>query len=127
MTRKGTKTRKPGSPRDYKALVAAMRRDWRAEDLVFVLDKRWEEAPLFYYLPDARYITTDYAAALLAESGARVWLVTWPSPFQPVVDDARRAALAGYVKVGEVTALRASAELFLPPEGGVSDPADRQP
>ena len=92
-----------------------------------MLDKRWEEAPLFYYLPDARYITTDHAAALLAEPGARVWLVTWPSPFQPMIDDARRDALAGYEKVGEVTALRASAELFLPPAGGASGPADRQP
>lgn len=106
---------KPGSPRDYKTLVAGMRRDWRADDLVFVLEKRWEEAPLFYYLPDARYICADYAAALQAEPGARVWLVTWPSPYEPVIDDARRTALAGYEKAGAVTALRASAELFVPP------------
>ncbi|OYX45130.1 MAG: hypothetical protein B7Z02_02485 [Rhodobacterales bacterium 32-67-9] len=106
---------KPGSPRDYKALVAGMRPQLRADDLIFVLDKRWEEAPLYYYLPDARYIHIDYPAALLADPGARVWLVTWPSPFRPVIDDARREALASYGKVGVVTALRASAELFLPP------------
>ncbi len=66
---------KPGSPRDYKALAAAMRRDWRAEDLVFVFGNRWEEAPLFYYLPEARYVCGDYAAALLAELGARIRLL----------------------------------------------------
>ncbi|WP_347311989.1 glycosyltransferase family 39 protein [Defluviimonas sp. SAOS-178_SWC] len=107
--------KKPGSPRDYKTLVAAMQGDMRADDLVFVLDKRWEEAPLFYYLPDARYVTTDFAAALLQDPSARVWLVTWPSPFHPVIDDERRKALSGYERVAEVTSLRASAELFVPP------------
>ncbi len=105
---------KPGSPRDYKTLVAGMRADLRSDDLIFVLDKRWEEAPVYYYIPQGRYVTSDYAAALRAAPEARVWLVTWPSPYQPVIVDERRAALSDYQKIAEVTALRASAELFVP-------------
>lgn len=105
---------KPGSPRDYKALVAGMQADYRPDDLVFVLDKRWEEAPLFYYLPGARYVFGDYAAALGRDPKARVWLVTWPWEEMPVITDARREALAGYRRVAHVEALRASAELFVP-------------
>ncbi len=106
---------KPGSPRDYKALVAGMQASYRPGDLVFVLDKRWEEAPLFYYLPGAHYVFDDYAAALRREPQARVWLVTWPWEEMPVITDARREALAGYRRGGHVEALRASAELFVPP------------
>ena len=112
----------PGSPRDYKGLVTQMAPLMQPEDLVLVLDKRWEEAPLFYYLPDARYVFTGYADALQKDPAARVWLVTWTSPFVPVVNDARRAALAGYTADAHVTALRASAELFLPPDPGQARP-----
>lgn len=108
--------RMPNSPRDYKTLVAGMEPLMQPDDLVFVLDKRWEEAPLFYYLRDARYVFSDYAAALKAAPDARVWLVTWTSIYVPVVNDDRRAALAGYRAADHITALRASAELFLPPE-----------
>ena len=114
--------RMPGSPRDYKGLVTQMAPLMQAGDLVLVLDKRWEEAPLFYYLPDARYVFTDYADALRKDPTARVWLVTWTSPFIPVVNDARRAALAGYAADAHITALRASAELFLPPDPGQARP-----
>ena len=114
--------RMPGSPRDYKGLVTQMAPLMQAGDLVLVLDKRWEEAPLFYYLPDARYVFSDYADALRKDPTARVWLVTWTSPFVPVVNDARRAALAGYAADAHVTALRASAELFLPPDPGQARP-----
>lgn len=106
---------RPGSPRDYKALVAGMRDHYRPDDLVFVLDRRWEEAPLFYYLPGARYVFGDYATALRREPRARVWLVTWPWEDMPVITDERRAALAGHVRAEHVEALRASAELFVPP------------
>ncbi len=114
--------RMPGSPRDYKGLVTQMAPLMQAGDLVLVLDKRWEEAPLFYYLPNARYVFTDYAGALRKDPTARVWLVTWTSPFVPVVNDARRAAVAGYTADAHVTALRASAELFLPPDPGQARP-----
>lgn len=106
---------RPGSPRDYKALVAGMQDHYRPDDLVFVLDRRWEEAPLFYYLPGARYVFGDYATALRREPRARVWLVTWPWEDMPVITDERRAALAGHVRAEHVEALRASAELFVPP------------
>lgn len=106
---------KPGSPRDYKALVAGMQADYRPDDLVFVLDKRWEEAPLFYYLPGARYVFADYAGALRREPAARVWLVTWPWEGMPVITDERRTALASYTRMEHSAALRASAELFVPP------------
>ncbi len=106
---------RPGSPRDYKALVAGMQDHYRPDDLVFVLDRRWEEAPLFYYLPGARYVFGDYAAALRRDPQARVWLVTWPWEDMPVITDERREALAGYVRAEQVGALRASAELFVPP------------
>ncbi len=105
---------KPGSPRDYKALVAGMQADYRPGDLVFVLDKWWEEAPLFYYLPGAQYVFGDYAAALRRQPQARVWLVTWPWEDMPVISDERREALAHYARVKHVEALRASAELFVP-------------
>lgn len=106
---------KPGSPRDYKNLVAAMLPEYRADDLIFVLDRRWEEAPFFYYLPGARYVFSDYDAALRDNAAARVWLVTWPFPDRPVIDDARREALRRYQRTRHVKALRASAELFVPP------------
>ncbi|WP_413864219.1 glycosyltransferase family 39 protein [Albidovulum sp.] len=106
---------RPGSPRDHKALVAGMQASYRPDDLVFVLDKRWEEAPLFYYLPAARFVFGDYAEALRRDPQARVWLVTWPWEDMPVITDERREALAGYARVDHVEALRASAELFVPP------------
>ncbi|WP_413872967.1 hypothetical protein [Albidovulum sp.] len=93
-----------------------MQARYSPDDLVFVLDKRWEEAPLFYYLPDARYVFADYAAALRQAPAARVWLFTWPWEDMPAISDERREALAGYVRVDQVEALRASAELFVPPE-----------
>lgn len=89
--------------------------EYRADDLIFVLDRRWEEAPFFYYLPGARYVFSDYDAALRDNAAARVWLVTWPFPDRPVIDDARREALRRYQRTRHVKALRASAELFVPP------------
>ncbi|MGB2894485.1 MAG: glycosyltransferase family 39 protein [Albidovulum sp.] len=109
---------KPGSPRDYKSVVAAMMPYYRPDDLILVLDKSWTEAPLYYYLPEARYVFADYEAALQGNPDARVWLVTWPFEDMPVVNDDRRQALAAYRREQHVEALRASAELFLPPGYG---------
>lgn len=106
---------RPGAANDYKGLAARMAPDLRADDLIFVLDRSWTDTPLFYYLPDARYVFADYAAALQENPGARVWLVTWPWEGLPVVTDARREALANYRRQGQVEARRASAELFVPP------------
>jgi hypothetical protein len=106
---------KPGSPNDYKTLVARMQPDYRPDDLVFVLDRSWVEGPLFYYLPDAEYVFADYEEALKARPAARVWLVTWPYPARPVIEDERREALARYRRIVRHEALRASAELFVPP------------
>ncbi|MCA0273217.1 MAG: glycosyltransferase family 39 protein [Proteobacteria bacterium] len=103
------------SPVDYKTLVAEMAPLMRPEDMVFVRDKDWVDAPLFYYMRDARYVFSDYAAALKAAPEARVWLVTWPYEERPVINDERREALVSYRLVEHVTARRASAELFLPP------------
>lgn len=107
--------RMPGSPRDYKALAAGMSPMMQPDDLVFVRNRDWTDTPLFYYLPDARYVFSDYARALRDDPAARVWLVTWPSAYEPVVTDERRESLAAYSAERSVTALRASAELFLPP------------
>lgn len=106
---------RPGSPNDYKGIVAAMRADYRPDDLIFVLDKSWVETPFFYYLPEARGVFSDYSEALRNNPEARVWLVTWPWPAMPVINDERREALAQYTRIAHVTALRASAELFVPP------------
>lgn len=103
------------SPIDYKTLVAEMAPLMQPDDLVLVQDKHWDEAPLFYYLRDVRYVFSDYAAALTAAPKARVWLVTWTSIYVPVVNDERRDALTGYRAADHLTARRASAELFLPP------------
>lgn len=106
---------RPGSPNDYKGIVAGMGAHYRPDDLIFLLDKSWVEAPFFYYLPEGRGVFTDYAEALRRNPDARVWLVTWPTPYVPVINDERREALAHYRRVAQVTALRASAELFVPP------------
>ncbi len=106
--------RMPGSPRDYKTLVAQMKPLMTEDDLIFVLDRRWEEAPFIYYLPDENFVFSDYADALRQNPSARVWLVTWTSQYVPVVNDERREALARYTRAEHLTALRASAELFLP-------------
>jgi hypothetical protein len=113
--------KKPGSPRDYKTLVTEMKPLMQDSDLVFILDLRWEEAPFIYYLPKAHYVFSNYAEAMLRSPSARIWLVTWPSPYEPVINDERRVALARYRPAEHLTALRASAELFLPSEGAGSD------
>jgi hypothetical protein len=109
--------RMPGSPRDYKTLVGQMKPLMKDDDLIFVLDRRWEEAPFIYYLPEENFVFSDYADALRDNPSARVWLVTWTSAYVPVVNDERREALAGYAPAEHLTALRASAELFLPSAG----------
>lgn len=106
---------KPGSPNDYQGIALAMRPEMHPDDLVFMKQVRdWTDTPLFYYLETAHYVVSDHKAALQTNPEARVWLVTWPYEENPVIDDARRAALRGYKPILTIKKLRASAELFEP-------------
>lgn len=104
--------RKPGSPRDYRGLAESMLAEMQAGDLILLRNRHWADTPLFYYINDARFIVSDYEAALQAEPEARVWLVTWPWPTAPVINDERREALNGYARKRTIEKRRASAELF---------------
>lgn len=103
----------PGSPRDYKAIAAAIADDIRPDDLVFVRNRHWADTPLFYYLNDVQFVVSDHAEALTKNPDARVWLITWPNEYRGPERDARHEALAGYTRRAQHTALRASAELFV--------------
>jgi hypothetical protein len=102
----------PSTPRDYQGIADAMRPLMTSDDMVFVRKRNWADTPLFYHLKDVDYVAEDWAAALAAAPHRRVWLVTWPDEGIPVVDDARRRALAGYRRTLVLERRRASAELF---------------
>ncbi|NOD65597.1 MULTISPECIES: glycosyltransferase family 39 protein [unclassified Ruegeria] len=106
--------KKPGSPNDYQAIAQAMLPEMQDGDLVFLRQRNWVDSPLFYYISDADFIVTDHETALQTHPEARVWLVTWPYEEEPVINDARRAALSGYKQTLKLKKLRASAELFEP-------------
>jgi len=108
---------RPGSPNDYKGLAAGMIPLMQPGDLVFLRKRDWSDTPFFYYMPDAAYVVEDWSAALAGRPQARVWLVTWPWEGEPVIEDARRAALAGWRRVAQIDRLRARAELFVPGAG----------
>lgn len=104
---------KPVSARDYKTIAAEVAPMMQAGDMVFVRPKSWTDTPLFYYLPHARFVAADYAAAVAAAPDARVWIISWPGEAMPEVDP-RSEALAGFRTVARFTALRALAELHVP-------------
>lgn len=105
---------KPVSPRDYKGIAAEVAPAMQAGDMVFVRPRSWTDTPLFYYLPASRFVAADYAEALAAAPGARVWIISWPGKAVLAVEP-RTEALAGYRSVARFTALRALAVLYLPP------------
>lgn len=107
--------RSPISPRDYKGIAALMRAAMQPGDIVLIRPRQWADTPLFYYLPDARYLTQDFAAELARMPGRRVWLVTWPDPGTVVPADLRRKAVAALAPVQTLDAMRARAELFVTP------------
>lgn len=104
--------RKPGSPRDYRGIAEDILVEIQADDLILLRNRHWADTPLFYYINTARFVVSDYEAALQADPEARVWLVTWPWPTVPVINDERRKALNGYERTHIIRKLRASAELF---------------
>ncbi len=109
--------KKPKSPRDYKTIAQHMLPLMHSDDLVLVRHRDWADTPYFYYIPNANYVTGDYAETLAASPDKRVWLLTWPWEGMPVVTDARRLALSEYERIAHFEALRASAELFVPKGG----------
>lgn len=107
-------TKKPGSPNDYQGLAKAMQPELRPDDLVFVRNRNWVDTPFFYYINNARFVVSDYAASLRNNPDSRVWLVTWPYEEMPFIIDERREVLSDYKQVLKIEKLRASTELFEP-------------
>jgi hypothetical protein len=103
---------KPGSPRDHKTLAQKMKLEMDNDDLVFVRSRHWADTPLFYYLPDANYVTEQYDMAIKQNPGRRVWVVYWTEENGVWEPDERSDAVAGLDKGAGVTALRAVAQLF---------------
>lgn len=104
-----------GSPRDYQAIYEAIAPQVRADDLVFLRNRNWEDTPLFYYLKIGKFVVSDWQEALEADPEARVWLITWPEDPVSEIDDERREALAGYNRIFQVRKVQAEAELFVRP------------
>ena len=105
---------KPPSPNDYKTLAQLMAREMMPGDLIFVRNRNWVDTPLFYYLPNKRYVAENYSAALSQMPDRRIWLVWWPFNGKPALADARTNALRNYRLEKSLHATRAQADLFLP-------------
>ncbi len=102
----------PNSPRDYKSIAAQMNAQMRPDDMVFVRPGNWADTPLTYYVDHRKLVASDYAGATDRNPGGRVWVVLWSR--QPPIP-AVSAALARYVRVTELQAEQADAQLFAPP------------
>jgi hypothetical protein len=100
------------APNDYRSIGAQIDGEFQGEDLVFVPAGDWVTTPLFYHLhaPVARLVTADFATALAAHPGARVWVPLF-SGQQP--SDLMKTALAGFRMEKELTAFRGRALLYV--------------
>lgn len=92
----------PG-PNDYRSIARDIDLEFGGEDLIFVPPRNWVTTPLFYDLraPHARLVTSDFAQAIAAHPGARVWMPLF-SDQEP--SDSMKAALAGFRVEKELTA-----------------------
>jgi 4-amino-4-deoxy-L-arabinose transferase-like glycosyltransferase len=100
------------APNDYRSIGTQINREFRGEDLVFVPSGSWVTTPLFYHLhaPADRLVTADFAKALAAHPGGRVWVPLF-SGQQP--SDEMKTALAGFRMETELTAFRGRALLYV--------------
>ncbi|MCA8881967.1 MAG: glycosyltransferase family 39 protein [Rhodobacteraceae bacterium] len=105
----------PNSPNDYKGLAEKLRAELQPDDLIFLRHRNWADTPLLYYLPDATYVTENWEE-VSKTSTARIWLITWPLPNYTLPAGDRDVALEGRFCSHEVTARRARAQLYLPPQ-----------
>lgn len=106
--------KRPRSPNDYKALAAQVASQMQPGDLVFMRARNWVDAPFFYYLPTATYVTDDYAGALVSHPDARIWEVFWTGPDGEMNHAQPEKLPPSYQMVQEFESLRSRARLFVP-------------
>ena len=99
--------------RDYKTLSQRLSANLQAGDVIFTPHRSWEATALYYYMPEAPYVTEAYSE-IVAAGAERIWLVTWPHENDPPVHDERHDALESYVVIDQLTARRARAALYAP-------------
>jgi 4-amino-4-deoxy-L-arabinose transferase-like glycosyltransferase len=112
--------RHPNEQFDYAALARQMAPRIQPGDLVFVHADLWVVTPLLYYLDDGphSYVMHDFAAAVAERPDARVWLLHFDSyqwgEYRTTTPE-MLSAVSGYRPAERVAALRARAELLVPP------------